>query len=69
MQKLTIFYKTHNSTSFVIHDTAKLNLMPRIGESLNLDFDGLSKIFKVENIIHATTEPFIDFADVYCSEI
>jgi hypothetical protein len=69
MQKLTIFYKIHSSTSFVIHDTAKLNLMPRIGETLDLEFDGLSKLFRVVNIIHATKEPFIDYADVQCVEI
>ncbi|MES2429006.1 MAG: hypothetical protein V4560_18640 [Bacteroidota bacterium] len=69
MQKLTIFYKIHNSTSFVIHDTAKLNLMPRIGEILDLEFDGLSKFFRVVDIIHATKEPFIDYADVKCVEI
>jgi len=69
MQKLTIFYKTKDSSSFVIHDTAKLNLMPHIGESLDLEFNGLSKLFKVINIIHATKEPFIDYADVQCVEI
>lgn len=69
MQKLTIFYKTHNSNSFVIHDTAKLNLMPRIGETLDLEFDGLSKLFRVTDIIHATKSPFIDYADIQCVEI
>jgi hypothetical protein len=68
-QNITIFYKTKDSDSFVIHDESTLFLLPRIGEKLVLDIKKLPFVFEVIDILHATLPEKIAFADVYCIEI